>query len=79
MDLTAMEFRELITMRENIRRNVGLLEVCWSCQKVSECRQWLVNGCVPVWLCDECVEEVSYRLTDETGIPLSLTACHTPE
>ena len=74
MDLTAMEFRELITMRENIRHNVDLLEVCWSCQKVSECRQWLVNGNVPVWLCDECVEEVAYRMTDETGIPLSLTA-----
>ena len=75
MELTTMEFRELIAMRTNIREKIGLLELCWSCQNVSECRQWLINGSVPVWLCARCVEEVSYRMTDETGLPLSLTAC----
>lgn len=74
MELTTMEFRELITMRENIREKVGLLELCWSCQKISECQQWLINEMVPVWLCNRCVDEVSYRMTDESGMPLSVTA-----
>jgi len=74
MELTAMEFRELITMRANIREKIGLLELCWSCQKISECRQWLINDMVPVWLCNRCVDEVSYRMTDDTGMPLSVTS-----
>ena len=73
MDLTAIEFKELITMRANIREKIGLLELCWSCQNVSECRQWLINDMVPVWLCEKCVEEVSYRMSDDTGLPLSVT------
>lgn len=74
MELTAMEFKELIAMRHHIREKVGLLELCWSCQNVSECRQWLINESIPVWLCDKCVEEVSYRMTEESGMPLSVTA-----
>ena len=74
MESTTMDFRELVTMRENIRAKVGLLELCWSCQRVSECRQWLINEMVPVWLCTTCVDEVSYRMTDESGLPLSVTA-----
>ena len=74
MEITAMEFRELITMRANIREKVGLLELCWSCQKISECRQWLINDMIPVWLCDRCVDEVSYRMAEDTGIPLTVTA-----
>ena len=74
MELTTMEFQELITMRHNIREKVGLLELCWSCQHVSECRQWLINESIPVWLCAKCVEEVSYRMTEESGMPLSVTA-----
>ena len=74
MEITAMEFRELVTMRENIREKVRLLELCWSCQKISECRQWLINDMVPVWLCTSCVDEVSYRMTDESGMPLSVSA-----
>ena len=74
MDLTVKEFQELIQMRENIRQKVHLLELCWSCQRVCECQQWLVNESVPVWLCPECVDEISYRLTDEIGMPVSLSA-----
>jgi len=73
MEITATEFRELVTMRENIREKVGLIELCWSCQKVSECRQWLINDMVPVWLCGHCVDEVSCRMTDESGMPVSVT------
>ncbi len=74
MELTTIDFRELITMRANIREKVGLLELCWSCQKISECRQYLINETVPAWLCGKCVDEVSYRMTDDTGLPLSVTA-----
>jgi hypothetical protein len=74
MELTTMEFKELIAMRHNIREKVGLLELCWSCQKVSECQQWLINESIPVWLCGKCVEEVSYRMTEGSGMPLSVTA-----
>jgi hypothetical protein len=73
MELTAMEFKELIAMRHNIREKVGLLELCWSCQNISECRQWLINESIPVWLCSKCVEEVCYRMTEEAGMPLSMT------
>ena len=74
MELTAMEFKELITMRHNIREKVGLLELCWSCQNVSECRQWLINESIPMWLCAGCVEEVCYRMTEEAGMSLSVTS-----
>ena len=74
MDITFKEFRELKEMRENIRQKINSLELCWSCQKICECEQWLVNESVPVWLCGQCVSEVSYRLTEETGMPLSLSA-----
>lgn len=74
MELTATEFQELIAMRHNIREKVDLLELCWSCQNVSECRQWLINESIPVWLCDKCVEEVSYRMAEESGMSLAVTA-----
>ena len=75
MAYTTEEQRVLAGMSENVRVNLKMLEVCWSCERVSECQHWLVNDSVPVWLCGECVEEVSYRMADETGMPLSLSAC----
>lgn len=70
MTLTATEFQELVEMRENIRRNISSLELCWNCQKISECRQWLVNEIVPVWLCDSCVDEVT-DLVNQTADSLT--------
>ena len=48
------ELDELNEMRENIRRTVEALEVCWSCQRVSECEQRSVDDSASVWLCPEC-------------------------
>ena len=75
MAYQAEDHHLLADMSANVRLNVQMLEVCWSCQRVSECKHWLVNDSVPVWLCGRCVEEVSYRMADETGMPLSLSAC----
>ena len=43
--------QEMMEMRENIRRAVGSLEVCWRCQKVSECQKYILGNLVLVWLC----------------------------
>ena len=48
------ELDELHEMRENIRRSLDALELCWSCQRVSECEQDVVDDAAPVWLCAEC-------------------------
>ncbi len=47
---------EWIQMRENIRRVVGSLEVCWRCQRVSECRKYILGN--SVWLCNVCLGEM---------------------
>ena len=49
---------EWIQMRENIRRVVGSLEVCWRCQRVSECRKYILGNTVGVWLCNDCLGEM---------------------
>lgn len=54
MQLTMAETEELIQMRENIRRSVDALELCWSCQRVSECEPATVDDGPPVWLCSDC-------------------------
>ena len=40
--------------RENIRRAVQALEICWCCQRVSECGQVVLGGMVVTWLCPGC-------------------------
>ncbi len=54
MQLTITEFEELTQMRENIRRSVDALELCWSCQRVSECEPVVVDDAIPVWMCADC-------------------------
>lgn len=41
-------------MKENVRRAVQSLEVCWRCQNVSECRRHVLGNLVLVWLCGGC-------------------------
>ena len=55
-ELTTTE--EMMEMRENIRRAVGSLEVCWRCQKVSECQKYILGNLVLVWLCCGCMGEM---------------------
>ena len=49
---------ELIEMRNNIRRAVHSLEVCWKCQNVSECLKYVLGHTVLVWLCKGCLSEM---------------------
>jgi hypothetical protein len=50
--------KDWIEMRENIRRAVSSLEVCWRCQKVSECQRYILGNLVLVWLCQGCLKEM---------------------
>lgn len=62
---------ELKQLRDNICRTVNSLELCWGCERICECEQWLVNEAVPIWLCIECLSEVSYRLQEEWSVTVS--------
>ena len=53
---------ELREMRSNILRSINSLELCWRCQRICECDQWLVNEVALVWICRECRPKISYRL-----------------
>ena len=55
MNNALMEVGQLRQMRENVRRSVDLLELCWSCQRICECQHGLVDDGAPVWLCQECL------------------------
>lgn len=48
------EIRELTRMKENIRRSVDALELCWGCERICECEEGMVDDAAPVWLCTEC-------------------------
>ena len=50
--------QDWIEMRENIHRAVCALEVCWKCQRVSECEKYILGNMVLVWLCQGCQHEM---------------------
>ena len=54
MHASVDELKDLQEMRENIRHGVAALEMCWSCQRVSDCETALVDDAAPVWLCRDC-------------------------
>jgi hypothetical protein len=74
MDMTFQDCDELRRMRDSVRRSVNSLELCWSCQRICECEQWLANESVPLWLCTECVFEAWHRLENLSMSPVSLSA-----
>ena len=47
--------RDWVQMRENVRRAIQALEVCWRCQRVSECQKYVLGNMVLVWLCPNCL------------------------
>lgn len=53
-----MAGKELVQMRENVRRVVHSLELCWRCQRVSECQKYVLGNMVLVWLCAGCLLEL---------------------
>lgn len=56
--------KEWIEMRDNVRRAVLSLEVCWKCQRVSECLKYVLGQTVLVWLCNECLTEMEKPLPE---------------
>jgi hypothetical protein len=73
MDSALVDTQKLRKMRETVSRIVNSLELCWGCDRVCECEQWIANGTVPVWLCMECLSEVACRLETSSGVPVVLT------
>jgi hypothetical protein len=57
MYTSAAEIAELEAMRKNIRESVATLELCWSCQRVSDCDIAMVDDAAPVWLCGDCQDK----------------------
>ena len=70
MNEVLVEVKELTQMRENIRRHVDALELCWSCQRISECQQVVMDDGAPVWLCCECWELVQLQQEIAPGFPV---------
>jgi hypothetical protein len=56
--------KEWLEMRNNVRRAVQSLELCWKCQKVSECQKYVLGQTVLVWLCKECMVEMEKPLPE---------------
>jgi hypothetical protein len=54
MQIALEELKELIQMRENVRRNTEALELCTRCQKISECQEAVYHDGMLVWLCQNC-------------------------
>ena len=52
------DVQEMVEMRENVRRVVESLELCWRCQNVSECQKYVLGNMVLVWLCPDCLTEL---------------------
>ena len=69
MQISLAEFQELTEMRENIRRTLEALELCWSCERVSECEPVVVDDGPPVWLCSQCAAKAQSRRPLEAADP----------
>jgi len=52
------EGQEMVEMKANVRRAVESLELCWRCQRVSECQKYVLGNMVLVWLCPGCLMEL---------------------
>lgn len=66
MNNALVDALELKQMRENVRRSVDSLELCWSCQRICECEHGLVDDGAPVWLCKECLSRLQFRRQEAT-------------
>ena len=56
--LEVKEGQEMVQMKENVRRAVDALELCWRCQRISECQKYVLGNMVLVWLCPCCLTEL---------------------
>jgi hypothetical protein len=58
MYTTSEERQELTEMRESVRSRVAALELCWSCQRISECDLRSIDDGPAVPICAACVPEI---------------------
>lgn len=61
MYTSTAELQELDAMRRNVRQSVDALELCWSCQRISDCDIAVVDDAAPVWLCQDCQAKLLSR------------------
>ena len=59
---------EMMEMRKNINTAVNSLEVCWKCQKVSECSKYVLGHTVLVWLCKSCLVQMQEQQPERPRI-----------
>ena len=72
--------KEVLEMRKNVKRAVQSLELCWKCQKISECQKFVLGQTVLVWLCPGCMCEMEKPLPERLKIRSRATATrNTPE
>ena len=66
------EIRQLMQMKENVRRSVQALELCWGCERISECEGGIVDDAVPVWLCTKCRKRIQLNIKNaaDAFVPL---------
>ena len=57
MHTSHTEIDELREMRNNVRRGVNALEICWSCEKLCEVSRTVLGDGNRVWLCGPCERE----------------------
>ncbi len=74
MTTTILACDELKQLQDMVLQSVDSQELCWSCQRICECEQWLVNDTVPLWLCPECFFEAWQRLEAVSMAPVTLSA-----
>lgn len=72
MKSATTDMRDMRSMRENVTRAVNSLELCWGCERVCACEQWVVKQEVALWLCNECLSSVSKRLESNSSGAIAL-------
>ena len=65
---------ELKQLQEMVLQSVDAQELCWNCQRICACEQWLVNETVPLWLCSDCFFEAWQLLETVSMSPITLSA-----
>ena len=64
---------ELKQLQQIVLQSVDSQELCWSCQRICKCEQWMVNEILPLWLCSDCFFEAWQRLETVSMAPVTLS------
>jgi hypothetical protein len=68
MYTTSEERQKLTELRESVRSRVEALELCWSCQRISECDLRVIDDGPAVPICGACVPEIRTAATGSNPI-----------